>query len=138
MEVNNNRGLKIAGIGGSLGAVLACIGIIVLVIAITAGAMFLGGSSFKSSEVYKGALDAAQNDPQVQAALGTPIEAGAFVTGSMETQGISGNATLNIPIHGPKGKGTLYAAARRENGVWVFYTLAVEVDGSDELITLQR
>jgi len=88
------------------------------------------------SSVYKEALNAAQNDPQMQAALGTPIDAGVFVTGSMRTQGISGDASLNIPIHGPKWRGTLYDSARRENGEWVFYTLAVEVDSTGELITI--
>ena len=100
--------------------------------------MFVIFSGFKSSDVYKEALSRAQSDPRVVEALGTPIQAGLFVTGSLETQGISGDAQLNIPIHGPKGRGVLYAAARRENGVWNFYTLAVGVNGQDALIPLDK
>src|SRR5689334_21509551 len=138
METTNNQGWKIAGIGGTLGLILGCVGIAALIVAIVGGALMLGGSALKSNAVYEAAFEAAQNDRQVQAALGTPIEAGMFVTGSITTQGISGDASLNIPIHGPKSSGTLFASARRENGVWVFYTLAVKVDGSDELITVSQ
>jgi hypothetical protein len=56
----------------------------------------------------------------------------------METQGLSCNASLNIPISGPKGSGTIFASARRENGEWIFYTLAVQIDGQDELIVLDK
>jgi hypothetical protein len=92
----------------------------------------------KSSEVYQVALERAQNDPEVQEALGTPIEAGFLVTGSIQTQGLSGDASLNIPISGPTGSGTVFASARRENGEWIFYTLAVAVDGRDDLIVLNE
>jgi hypothetical protein len=130
-------GKRIAG-AGIISVIVGIVGILLAIAACIGGALFLGGSTLKSSDVYQEALAAAQNDPQVQAALGTPIEAGAFVTGSIETQGISGDASLNIPIHGPDGSGTIFASARRENGEWIFYTLAVEVEGRDDLILLNE
>jgi hypothetical protein len=133
----NKTGLRIAGVG-IVTIILSCLGALAAIAACVAGVLFLTTSTFTSSDVYKEALAAAQNDPDVQAALGTPIEAGAFVTGSMETQGLSGDASLNIPISGPKGSGTIFASARRENGEWIFYTLAVQIDGQDELIVLDK
>jgi hypothetical protein len=135
MEVRET-GLRIAGVG-IVTIILGCLGVLAAVAACVGGTLYLATSSMKSSEVYTEALAAAQNDPQVQEALGTPIEAGTFVTGSMQTQGLSGDASLNIPISGPNGSGTIFASARRENGKWMFYTLAVAVDGSDDLIVLR-
>jgi hypothetical protein len=89
---------------------------------------------FKNVDVTQQALAAARDDSRVTSALGTPIEIGWIVWGSIETQGISGNATLQIPITGPKKSGMLYVDARKQNGRWVYYTLAVDVDG--ELIAL--
>lgn len=108
-------------------AVAACIGIVAFGIT----------SAFRSSDVYQEALRTAQNDPAVRAALGLPVEAGWFVMGSLETSGLSGEADLTIPVRGPEGSGTLYVQARRESGVWRYYTLAVVVDGSGQTIDLR-
>jgi hypothetical protein len=129
--------LKGGLVGGGL-SLLGCLGILAVITLCVGGILFLVTGAFRSSDVYQEALAAAQNDPEVQAALGTPIEPGWFVMGSMETSGLSGTADLRIPIHGPDGSGTLFAGARRENGVWRFYTLAVEVDGQDNVIVLDN
>lgn len=110
------------------------------------GALILGGlvggivylvmNNFKSSPVYTRAMQAAQSDTRVVQALGEPIQPGWYVTGTIEEQGISGDATMTIPISGPRKGGTLYASARKQNGVWQFYTLAVQVDGDDKIIPL--
>ncbi len=101
------------------------------------GGMYAADTTiFKNADVTQQALAAARDDPRVVTELGTPIEIGWIVLGSIQTQGISGNASLQIPIGGPKKSAMLYADARKQNGVWVYYTLAVEVDG--RLITLQQ
>ena len=121
------------GLSGCLGT----LAIVLVVGGFIAGILFLVFGSFKSSPVYLDALQAAQSDPRVVEALGTPIEAGWLVTGSIEEQGISGDASLVIPISGPRGSGTLYASAREGNGRWQFYTLAVQVDGQNQVIELR-
>jgi hypothetical protein len=90
----------------------------------------------KSCDAYKEGLARAKEHPAVQAALGTPIKDGFFVTGSMRTSGSSGEADLAIPISGPKGKATLYILASKSAGQWSFSTLSVEVKGSSESISL--
>lgn len=127
-----NRSFGCIGLGGCLSTVV----ILLLTAGLVAGIFFFITSTFKSSPVYLGAMKAAQSDPRVVDALGTPIQSGWFVTGSIEEQGISGDASLTIPVSGPRGSGTLYASAREGNGVWQFYTLAVRVDKSDQVITL--
>ena len=90
----------------------------------------------KSSDVYKDALATAQTHPAVVQALGSPIKAGIFVMGSMNTSGSSGQADLAIPISGPKGKGTIYAVASKSTGRWTFSKLAVEIKATKERIDL--
>ncbi len=128
------RPLGCASLTSCLGALL----ITLVVVGFVGGIFFLIISSFKSSSVYAEAMEAARSDPAVTSALGTPIDAGWLITGSLSEQGISGNADLVIPISGPRRGGTLYASAYKANGVWHFYTLAVQVDGDSELILLRR
>ena len=49
---------------------------------------------------------------------------------------MSGNADLRIPIRGPDGKGTLFVEAWKQNGVWEYYTLAVEIAETGKILTL--
>jgi hypothetical protein len=90
----------------------------------------------KSCDAYKEGLARAKAHPAVQAALGTPIKDGFFVTGNVSTGGTSGKADLAVPISGPKGKATLCVVASKSAGQWSFSTLAVEVKGSSENISL--
>lgn len=122
------------GIRGCLSTILALSTMLVFV----GGILFLILNDFTSSPVYIQALKAARADPRVIQALGEPIQPGWFVTGSLEEQGLSGDANLVIPLSGSRKNGTLYAAAREGNGVWRFYTLAVRVDGDSEIITLDK
>jgi hypothetical protein len=135
-SVAHNLGgpLGCAGLTGCLGALL----MVVVVAGFVGGIFFFIMSSFKSSPVYQQAMDAVRSDRSVAAALGTPIDSGWLITGSISEQGLSGDADLIIPISGPRRGGTLYASARKGNGIWQFYTLAVKVDGDNEVIQLQR
>ncbi len=122
---------------GSAGCVSTLV-ITILVIGLAGGIFFFIMNAFKSSPVYTEAMEAARSNPAATGALGTPIESGWWMAGSLSEQGLSGDASFVIPISGPKRGGTLYAAARKGNGIWQFYTLAVQVDGDNEIIQLQR
>jgi len=114
---------------GCLSLVALGFALIFLIVAVVFGAM-------KSSDVYKDALRRAQNDPNVIAALGTPVKDGMYLTGSTKTEGATGEANLSVPIHGPKGKGTLYVVAVKSQGKWVYQTLAVELADGGRRIAL--
>jgi len=88
------------------------------------------------SEVCKLAYARAQSSSAVQQRLGEPIKRGFFVSGTIEILGPDGKADIEIPISGPKGKGTLYALARKSAGVWKFETLDATFDGGSERISI--
>ena len=90
----------------------------------------------KSTDVYKTALTRAKANAEVQAALGTPIKEGWFISGNTHADGASGEANLSIPISGPKGSGTIYLVAEKKAGRWNYSTLEVEVPGRKDRIDL--
>lgn len=104
--------------------------------------IFIGGlvvlvfGSMKSSDAYKMAVAKAKANPEVIAALGTPIEPGWLVTGNISVNGPSGNAELGIPLKGTKAKGTIFLEAKKSAGQWTFSLLQVKVEGREELIDL--
>jgi hypothetical protein len=84
----------------------------------------------KSSTVYELSVEKADASPGVIGALGQPIHAGWFVFGQItESSNGSGQATLAIPLHGPKGKGKLDVEAIRQTGSWRFSVLRFVADG---------
>ncbi len=83
-----------------------------------------------NSDACKLAVARAQKNPAVIERLGNPIERGRFVGGNVNVQsGGTGNAQLSIPLHGPKGEGTLYVEAKKRSGVWSFQTLQFSQKG---------
>lgn len=92
----------------------------------------------KSSEPYREALARATANPQVVQALGEPIEAGYFVQGNISTQGTRGEASLAIPLKGPKGSARIYVDATQSAGLWNYKTLVVQVEGDDRRIDLSE
>src|SRR6185436_9997466 len=104
--------LPLLAIGGFVGTILAIV-----------------FGSIKSSDVYEEALARARANPAVVEALGQPVEDGWLVGGNINVNGPSGSADLSAPLHGPKGKGTLYIVATKSAGRWEYETLEVEVDG---------
>jgi len=114
---------------GCLGLLAALAGFFVAIAAIVFGTM-------KSTDVYKQAVATARSNPAIVEALGEPLETGWFLSGTINTSGSSGDADVSIPLHGPKGAGTLYAVAAKSAGRWEFNTLEVEVEGQAERIDL--
>ena len=112
-----------------MGGVLLFCGLMALMFSVFVGAM-------KSSEAYTGALARTRAAPVVVAALGTPIEAGFFVTGTIHVSGPTGLAELEIPVHGPKGRATIYVEAAKRTGEWHFDHLIVQVERTGERLDL--
>lgn len=99
---------------------------ITLIISVAMGAM-------KSSDAYKQAVARARANPTVVEKLGTPIAEGYFVSGNVNVQNDSGNAELQIPISGPKGKAVIHAVAVKSAGQWEYSRLTVAIEGQPEL-----
>jgi hypothetical protein len=106
---------------------IGCSVIIVLGLAFVAALTFFVFGAIKKSPVYVQALNRVRNDARVQAALGTPIKDGFWVTGHIET-GNGGNATISFPISGPNAKASVRAVASLSGQTWEFTTLEVKPD----------
>ena len=116
---------------------LGCLTAIALFIASIAGVVFFVFGLISKSDVYQHALEQARSSPAVVDALGTPIEPGWYLTGTINVTGASGNADIAIPISGPKGAGTLYASARKRAGLWNYDVLEVALEAGGERIDLR-
>lgn len=90
----------------------------------------------KTSDAYRQPLQQAQRNPAVIAALGAPVESGWLVMGNINVSGPSGNASLQIPLSGPKGSGDLFVEGKKSAGVWTFQTLSVQPDAGGARIDL--
>jgi len=106
---------------------LAILGIIALVL-----------SGMRNSDVCRLAMAYVRQDEVVLQKLGSPIEQGWLMSGTMQTSGGSGTADLSLPISGPKGKGKLYLTAEKRAGEWKFSTLVLRIEGETEAIDLLR
>jgi len=116
---------------------LGCAGVIV--VAFVAFFGLIGGAAFtgmKSNDAYKQAVARASSNPQVIEAIGDPVEAGFFVSGSVNVSGPSGSADLSIPVSGPRGKATVYLVAEKTAGLWEFSTLQVAISDTGQRIDL--
>ena len=60
------------------------------------------------------------------------------MTGSVQSTGPSADASLAIPLSGPKDAGTLYVEGRKSAGVWRYSVLEVEVESTGRRIPLLR
>ena len=99
--------------------------------------LFVGVSlTLGDSEVSKMAVAAAESNPVINQRLGGPIKRGFFTSGSIETDGSSGHADLEVPIRGPRGKATIYAVAKKSAGIWKFETLDVAFDEASPRVSL--
>lgn len=110
--------------------VLGCVGLIVVGLCVAAGIVALVMGSLKQSDAYKSALEKVQASPAAVEALGEPIEPGFFLSGSVNVSGPLGDAVLSVPLHGPRGKGTLYLEAAKQAGRWKYSLLELAIAGS--------
>ena len=110
--------------------------LMVFAIAAVFGILTLVMSAIKGSDVAKEAMARARSNPAVVQYLGTPIEVGWLVSGAINLSGSSGDATLSLPISGPKGKGTLYVMAQKSAGTWTYRLMQAAIEGSGQRIDL--
>ncbi len=114
-----------------------------MVVVFGGGAMallkFVSGK-LRDSEPYQFAMAAAQKDPTVAEALGTPLTAGTLISGSFNESTFRSDYILAVPISGPKGKGTLHIVASKSDGDenWSYHTLQVSVTATGKTIPLNK
>jgi hypothetical protein len=122
--------LKWLAIGCTALVVLCGIGIL--------GLVFFVFGAIKHSDVYRQALSRASSDPRVVEALGTPIEPGWWVSGSVNANNGEGTANINFPVSGPKGSARIHAAASRDNDAWSYSSIVVRPEKGGEIDVLHH
>ncbi len=115
---------------------VGCFSMAVLFIVFVGSVVLIVFSAVKSTDVYKDALARAKVHPAVIEALGSPVTEGFLISGNTNVNGASGEANLSIPIAGPKGKGTIYVAARKSLGQWNYSGLVFEIAKTHQRINL--
>lgn len=102
-----------------------------------AGATYFGvGVMIKGSGAYKEAITRAQQHPDVQAELGTPLTGGMNVTGELKNESANGIADFNVGVEGPKGKGTMHVVGTSRSGVWSLSVIDVTTDSGKTIQVL--
>lgn len=88
----------------------------------------------KESEPYKIGLARAQQSPQVKEALGEPVKDDWYVMGETDFNNGEADCNLQIPIMGPKGKGTVYVKGEKHHGGdWQFSDMTVKPENGQEI-----
>ena len=83
----------------------------------------------QNSGAYVGAIAEVNANPEVEAALGTPVTPGLGLSGSVKENDSSGSADFTVPITGSKGEGSMHVVAQRSNGQWSYNVIDVTVGG---------
>ncbi len=117
---------------------VGCLGFLVLTLGGIAALAVLVMGGMRNAEVTQLAISLANNDTELVAAIGEPIEARGFVSGSIHTSGGSGDADLAIPVIGPRGRATLYGEATRRQREWSYQALVAEIDENGRRLDLLR
>ncbi|WP_343697355.1 cytochrome c oxidase assembly factor Coa1 family protein [Flavobacterium sp.] len=112
-----------------------CLSLIVL-FALFIGVIIFGVTSMmRDSDAFKESLAAAQHSKIVVEKLGNPVETDGMVSGSINLHNDSGDCDLQIPLKGPKGKGTLFVVATKR-GKWNYKQMSVYIEKTQEEIDL--
>lgn len=106
-------------------------------LAIVVGVVALVMWSIRQSDVLRIAMDQARKNPAVVEQLGTPINPGWLISGSMHIEEDSGTANFTVPIRGPRDKAKLYLDARKRMGEWTFNSLTVRTEAGREIQLVQ-
>lgn len=114
---------------------------------VIAGASFVAAivlvvfGALRASDPYKDSLRRAQADPRVIAALGSPIEPGFWMTGSIQVENDEGTVNMEYTIKGPKKGARLRVAGTKERGRWYYQQMVVapkDAADIDLLISSER
>ena len=93
-------------------------------------------SDIESSDIHRQAVARAHSSAAVVEALGTPVQEGSPVAGKIVEDELSGEAFLQVPLFGPKGKAILLGTAGKSGGQWSLLTLKLCVNSTGEEIDL--
>jgi Cytochrome oxidase complex assembly protein 1 len=81
-------------------------------------------------------LEALSASPEINRALGTPLQLSRLSGGSFRQTGDTGEARISQLVHGPGGDGTAQLEARRHHGRWDMERLVVVIAGRAPIVVV--
>ena len=115
---------------------MGCLTLIVLGI-LGVGTLIFGVTKMLSDSTPSTyAFEQTIKNEKVISLLGESIERRGISSGNISYSNNDGEADLNIPIKGSKGKGTIVVKATKTDGVWSYETLYVYIKETREKINL--
>jgi hypothetical protein len=105
---------------------LGCFGPLLCCGVFSAVASFGATTMIESSPVFTTALARANANPDVQAAMGTPLVPGFGLNGSVDEKSGRGSARFTIPVKGSKAEGKLRVVATSKGGTWTYSVMELE------------
>src|ERR1043165_5510937 len=106
---------------------VGCLSLLLTCACCISGGILFTVNSVKGSEAYQQAVARAKADPDVQAALGTPIEPSWMVQFNSSFRNGEPATQAPIPLEGPKGQGSIHVVARGKDKELRFEQLDVLV-----------
>ncbi|MEM9416216.1 MAG: cytochrome c oxidase assembly factor Coa1 family protein [Planctomycetota bacterium] len=107
------------------------------------GFMYVGMQQMEKLPPYQDTLSAANSSAEVQAEIGTPVEAaGLFETASSggrfdyAQSGVGETLYASVPVTGPNGSGIMHIEATSSGGSWTYTRREIVVNGSGVVIDL--
>lgn len=113
-----------------------CLTVIALFVFGIGAAIFGVSKALKNSTPYVYALELANNNSEVTAALGENIETDGIFKGDISLKNNSGHADLRIPIEGDIGKGTIVLKGDKYDDDWIYEELYIIIKDTQESINL--
>lgn len=118
--------------------VAVVIAIIFAFIGAVAGILFLVIGMMKNNGAYESALSYAQNSPQLERTIGSPMTAGRFVSGSISTSGPNGQAALSFNLKGPDGSARISAEAIKRLDEWTTLQLVATLQDDERIVLIEN
>lgn len=104
------------GCGLLAGFTLLCLG--------CGGGVYAGVRTYLVGQpVVVDAVEAVSANEEAVARLGTPVEVGWWVQGTLTSSDTSGSADLIVPVEGPQGEAILSIVAEKDAEAWHYQTL---------------
>ncbi|WP_433829080.1 cytochrome c oxidase assembly factor Coa1 family protein [Flavobacterium anhuiense] len=114
-----------------------CLTLLVIVGLFIGGIFYEVTSIIKDSEAYKESMVAIQNNKTVTEKLGSPIETDGIVSGTVTSTNDVRTCDVQVPLKGPKGKGTLFVVGEKR-GTWKYSEMSVYIESTKEKIDLLK
>lgn len=137
MPTREDSVLKSPWFWGVGGCCLGCVGLPLVLVAIFGVGIFGAIGAMAHSDVIDQAIARAEADPRVVETLGTPLERGFLIQGSIQIQNDGGSADVTVPVTGPLGEGELWVVGTRERGEWRLDRLEVEIGATGERFPIE-